>query len=197
MTREFTTKNEQGEEIVLVIREPNYGINRKCDLEAKKAWAECLAMGVKTEDVLQKTLKEQGLWTDKEEAQVKSLQTKVAVHLTLLEEYRSQKKTEEAKQAALSACNLRNELHELLAIKNKTFSYSCEGISSEVRVESFIAFATVYKEDPTRTYWANYQDFVARRDEAAATDAIDRYSELAIQENLNSLKELPENVFLV
>lgn len=195
--RTFETEDINGNPIKLKLLVSNYEISRLCEIEYKKAWAFCLSEGVKTRQRLEEDLRDAGVWTNREEAKVKDLESKAAIFNILLNEAVKKKEIDEARQAALELAGLRSRLEDLLSIKQAAFSYSCEGTAAEVRAEAFVAYATVYANDETKHYWSGYKEFTERREEKAAQEALAKYVDIMVTENITILKELPENKFFI
>lgn len=195
--RTFDTVDKNGQLVKLKIKESNYHIDKMCDIEFKKAWCFSIENGVKVRQKIEETLRDNSIWTDKEEQKLKSLEMEAAIYLNLLNKKIEEKDFDQAKEAALSAANARNKINSLLMLKQTAFSYSAEGLASEVKIEAYVAYATVYANDESKSYWKDYGDFIKNREEKAAIDAISLYTKLLIEENLNILKTFPENKFLI
>jgi hypothetical protein len=145
--RVFETIDHKGQTIKLRILEPTYEINRLCDIEYKKAWTFFLEQGVKTRAKIEKSLEEAGVWTHKEEKQLKECETKAALFLMVMTKNIKEGKKAEARAAALQLREVRDIAAELHQIKHTGLSYSCEGAAMEVKAEAYVAFATVYEDD--------------------------------------------------
>lgn len=197
MDRVFETKDDQGQKIKLRILEPNYEINRLCEIEYKKAWTFFLEQGVKTRAKIEKSLQEAGVWTEKEEESLKECETKAAIYLMTMRENIKNNKLPEARQAALKLREARELAAELNTIKQIGLSYSCEGAALEVKAEAYVAFSTVYEDDHSKKYWKNYKDFTERREEIAAIDALELYTKMLTEDHFELLKSYPENKFLI
>lgn len=197
MDRTFDTVDQDGNPIKLKLLVTNYELSRLCEIEYKKAWAFCLKEGVKIRQSLEEDLREAGVWTEKEETKIKDCETQCAIYIVLLNEALKNKNLDEAREAAVQISQLRSRAEDLLAIKQSAFAFSCEGTASEVRAEAFVAYGTVYDNEESKKYWSNYQDFTNRREEQAAQDALAKYIDLMVEENLTILKALPENKFFI
>ncbi len=197
MDRFFETKDNNGNSIKLKIKEPNHYINRMCDIEYKKAWAFSVTEGVKLHSRLEEVLAENDIWGPEQEKEIKKVEIEVAIFLKLMEEAVKENKPNEAKDAAINAALARKRLTDLFTVKQSAFTHSVEGIALEVKLEAYVAYATIYADDETKQYWKNYHDFITNRDKQAAEDAIVKYTQILINEQIETLKGLPENKYLI
>lgn len=195
--RIIDTVDTKGNPIKLQLKEPDYEITRLCDVEYKKAWTFCFQEGVKTHDRLQKMFLDQGEWTEDHDRQLNELNVNIAVKTVLLEKCNMKGRLDTAKQLALEIMELRNQAMTLSQLKQQPFQYSCENSANEIRMEAYIAYATVYADDEDSRFFKNYKDFTERREEKASLDVYNAYLQIVLQENSDFIRNLPENSFLM
>lgn len=195
--RHIETVDEQDNPLKLYLKPMDYEVSKMCDIEFRKAWTFCLSEGVKTHAKLRDMFNDAGIWTAENERELNSLNIQIATLSIILEKHKQTKNFEKAKEAAFQIMEKRNRAMVLAEIKNEAYQYSCEGVASEVRLESYIAYATVYEDDYSKKFFKNYEDFKDRRTEKASIDVYAAYLQIVIDENQNHIREYPENKFLI
>ena len=187
------TIDKDGKDLDLYILKPNYRINRMCDIEYRKAFTGAIQLDAKPSVWMEKLFSDKGIWTIKEEQELRETNAKIAVQTVFMQRFYDQKKYEEASKAAAEIIVLRNYAHELGQLKSLPHIHSCEGIASEIRMEAYLAYATVYNDDHDKQFFNDYEDFKHRREEQAAIDVQAVYIGMIADENVNFINELPEN----
>jgi len=195
--RLIETIDKDGNPITLYLKEPDYNITRMCDIEYKKAWTFCFQEGVKTHAKLREMFQESGEWTEDNDRELNELNVNIAVKTVLLAKSQKNNNEKLAQDLALEIMELRNKAMGLSERKQQPLQYSCENAANEIRMEAYVAYATVYADDEDRRYFENYKDFTERRGEQAALDAYNTYLQIVLQENSEYIRGLPENRFLM
>lgn len=198
--RHIKTVDKDGKELILYLSPPDYEITRMCDIEHKKAWAFCLKEGVKTHAALVQMYKDNGTWTEEHDAKLQSVNIELAINSVVLENLKrskSKKDIDKANDVALKILQLRNQAAALSELKSQPYLYSCEHAADQIRMEAYLAYATVYEDDRKKRYFTSYQDFTEKRQEQAALDIYSVYLQMITEENSEYIKNLPENQYLV
>jgi len=197
--RYIETVDTEGNPIKLYLLSPNYEISRMCDIEYKKAWTFCFQEGVKTHAALMQLFKENGSWTEEHELKLNEVNVELAVNTVVLEKLQKEKKPdkESVDRIALQLMELRNQAAQLSEQKQQPYMYSCEHAADQIRMEAYVAYATVFADDHGRRYFKDYKDFTERREEQAALDVYNSYLQIVLKENSEYIRNLPENKHLV
>ena len=183
--RIIETVDEKGNEIILYLYPSNYEINRLCDIEYRKSWTYAISNGVHPHRFLLEIFQKEKIWTEQYEKELTQLNADLAIQSILLDKFLKEGKKEEAKKNALDMYDKRNRAFVLSELKHEAFIHSAEGIAHEIRLEAYLAFATVYNEDRNKKFYKDYQDFTNRRNEQASIDISARYYSLILSENIN------------
>ena len=138
-----------------------------------------------------------GDWTEEHDMRLNELNVNIAVKTVLLGKCEINGKADTAKELALEIMDLRKQAMALSQFKQQPFQYSCENSANEIRMEAYVAYATVYSDDDGQRYFKNYEDFCKRREEQAALDSYNVYLQIVLQENSEYIRSLPENKFLM
>lgn len=196
--RYVETVDSEGKPIKLYLMPPNYEITRMCDVEYKKAWTFCFQQGVKTHAALIQLFKESGDWTDEHERKLNEVNVEIAVNTVVMEKLKKEKQDQKSiDRVALQLMDLRNQAAQLSEQKQQPYIYSCEHAADQIRMEAYIAYATVFADDHGKRLFKDYKDFTERREEQAALDVYNAYLRIVLEENSEYIKNLPENKHLV
>lgn len=196
--RYVNTVDTDGNPIRLYLTPPNYEITRMCDVEYKKAWTFCFQQGVKTHAALLHLFKESGDWTEDHERKLNEINVEIAINVIILDKLKQENSDKtNIDQIALQLMELRNQAAQLSEQKQQPYLYSCEHAADQIRMEAYLAYATVFADDPTKRYFKDYTDFTKRREERAALDIYNIYLQIVLEENSEYIKNLPENKHLV
>jgi len=166
--RVFTTKGEDGNDMVLEFRPPSQGALNKAELVFKKTFSKCFRDGILTTSEVEKILRERGIWDDDKEREAAMFQLQIAKLEAKLKD--GELEDEEAKALCEELVVLRTELmnhnEPVVSIAENT----CESISGEERNQFLVTQCIYHKAAGSRVY-KSVEEFKSRGEEQAARDS--------------------------
>jgi hypothetical protein len=141
-------------------------INGKDLIEGKKLYAKTFRSAVEEGAILKKSLddhmRRQGLWDDHKQEEYTGLIKKSADL-----EYRIKsgqfKKASELKQKAIELKSTRDEISDLMAVRNSMDTVTAEGQAEQEQFNYFI-YCSVYDHATQKRVFSSYDDYVDRSD---------------------------------
>jgi len=196
LDKDLTIKfQKDGKKLKVTVRPASYKVTQSLKTEYAIAFRRSLTMGVATRASMAELVKEQGIWTEKNEAEL----TKSILNISLLED-RLKKAIEdenqdEQRKTALEIVSRRSNLYELVQIKSLPLAHTAESIAEDVQIDTYVALCT-YNEDGSK-YFKDPNDFVMRRDDRDAKKIYEAVIEKLSESNVDALRNLPENKWLM
>ena len=177
-----------GKDVKLKLLVENINIERKCDTEYHIAYTQLMKKGILPKASLEKLMKEEDIWSVKDEKSLTDLQTDLVNLQIKLEAATSH---EEGLKLAQSMGELRADCLNLVEAKAAVLSNSCESLADSIRRDAYIAYATVHV-DTNKTVFQDYHDFLRRAHEPVVLSAREILLNIATQSFQKSLISLPE-----
>jgi hypothetical protein len=188
-------KDVNGNEMVILIVKPNSKQLRDAQLVQNQAFKQALNSGALLRARLDDHMKEQGLWNDAKEAELKSLTHKISEGERKLAKGGAGGFTKaQARQLAIDMSKWRNDQSKLLMSKRQLDEYTVEGQAENARFDYLVSICTE-KED-TSPYFSSLEDYRERADEEASVKAATTLATLLFSFDNDWQSNLPENKFL-
>jgi hypothetical protein len=197
----------------IVVRLPTAEELKEGDRVHAKTYNECLDMGIPLAAKLEKSLREQNVWTEEMDKRFAELKRKL-----FDSELKLKRRTEPMQKGshgvfdkntyyglAIEMQELRNELFEMTSLRTSLEMNSAEGRASSARINYLIYACTVY-EDTNKRVFSSYEDFSDKAQYKRSDDdkeypvieqATSAFYELFFGNRRDSLKDLPENAWLI
>ena len=179
-----------GKEIELQVHEPTTKILMDANIVYNKKFYELVKSGIPAQSVLDKTLQEQGLWTEKEENQLAELMTQIAL---LERKIRSGGKLSEAKENALKLKNLRMELRDLILQRTSYMNQSADGMAEQYRF-AFLMYKCV-KYHNGQEFFSSVDHYLEYPSQDWVIEAAKVLSDMVYGNTMDVDKTLIENRF--
>lgn len=186
----FTSVVED-EEIKLVIKPESLEAQRRCDHEYSVAFVEAIQRRIPPKSVLEKLLRDQGMWTEKDDEDLEALRTKIVKLEVQLGETKT---TDQGLPLATQLATLRGQLVEITQQRGEVLNNSADFMAEQVRRDAFIAYSTFYA-DTGKLVFDSYEDFVHRASEPVAVDAKQVIARAMFKEFGEFMDGLPEAKF--
>jgi len=168
--RVFTTKDENGNDLVLEFRPPSQGSLNAAELIFKKTFSKCFRDGILTSVEVEKILRERGIWDDDKEREAAVLQLQIGNLEAKLKDGEEELGDEAAKAICEELVVLRTELQNhndpIVSIAENT----CESVGGEERNQFLVTQCIYHKTTGSRVY-KSVEDFKSRAEEQAARDS--------------------------
>lgn len=177
-----------GKETKIKLLVENLDIERKCDTEYHIAYTQLMKRGILPKATLEKQMEELEIWTDKDDAQLESLQRQLVELQIQLEASNTH---EEGLAIAQNMGVLRADCLKLFEAKAAVLSNSCEALADSIRRDAYIAYATVYA-DTDKKVFRDYHDFILRATEPVVLSAREQILAISSESFQEALTALPE-----
>lgn len=186
---------EQGDPIKLTVVRPSPKVQSEGDKVYNKAFRKTYDDGGFLRDKVAAMIKEQGVWDDSKKAELEALDEKL---IAALKRLRAGNMTKlEGRKLAIDIRKLRNERMNLTSTTNSLDNMTCEAQAENARFDYFVSACTVDSETGKKTYFKDYDDYVARKNETAAGDAATNLVKI-LYDYINIIQaEFPENRTLI
>lgn len=164
--RVFTTKNKDGEDIVLRFKRPSQTILAKADLVRRTAFSRAFRQDIITNAEVEKLLRDRGLWDDNEREKVQVLRDKISQLEVKLDEDLT---PEQGQLVCAELDKLRLEVMSANSMYQNISDNTCETIALEERNQYLCSECVVDDKTNLRVY-KDIEDFKSRMDEQMTSD---------------------------
>lgn len=175
------------------LKSPSFKDQREAQKVYNQAFSDAVKSGCIVRGRLDDLLKEQGLWDDKKEMQLNTLQ-----HEILSCEQKLAKggiSLNAAKGVALEMRELREKLRDLISVRTNLDNNTAEGQADNARFNYLVSCCLVYS-DSNKPYFTSYEDYLNRSAEPVAIKGAQVLASKLYGLDDNYEKELAENKFL-
>jgi len=181
-------------EIELAILRPNAKQRQDAQKVYNKAFREAVESGAILRAKIESVMREQKLWDDGKEADLRKLQTKIA---DAERKIRSGGiKLSEARDLAIQLRRDRAELRTLNSERTSLDNNSAEAQADNAQFNYFVSSCTVHATDG-KPYYKSYEDYMTREEDPATGLAAGALARMLYNLEEDYEKKLPENQFLV
>lgn len=189
------TQNEKGEEVTLVVRTPNAKQLRDAQLASVKAFKEACDNKAYLRANLDEVMREQGLWNDNKEKELKELNKNINDgERKLAKGGAGGFKKNEAKELAINMKRWRARQVDLLSSRRSLDEYTAEGQAENTRFD-YLVSVCVFNEDEQQTF-NGLEDYRNRSTEQYAIIAATTLATMLYNFDDKYDHNLPENKFL-
>ncbi len=183
-----------GKQVELAVLRPNAKQRQEAQKVYNKAFRDAVESGAILRAKIESVMREQKLWDDQKEADLRKLQTSIS------EKERKIRgggiKLSEARDLALQ---LRRDRAELRALNSERMSLdgnSCEAQADNAQFNFFVSTCTVGANDG-KPYFKSYEDYLVREEDPAVGPAANALARMLYNLEEDYEKKLPENQFLM
>lgn len=192
--RKFNVTEPDGTVVELAVVRPSVELRRDADIFKSVQFGKYAKAGILFKDVIEKCLRDQGVWDDEKEAKRQELFTKITSGVTKLKAGGIRKS--EAKKVALETQQARLSLAQLMADFNQLERDTVEGKSEQDKFEWLISKCTVYDQGG-KPYFSSLTDYKDKEDQPHVEQIAEEFAGFYYGAGTDVLKELPENKFLI
>ncbi len=148
-------------DVDLKVRRPTLEEIREGQRIHTRAFHDALSSGAILRAKLDDILKEQGLWDDSKEIEIKTLQGEVsAMEVRLL---KGGMKLSEAEKCAFDIIDKRDKIKEIFAIKLVYDSKTAEAIADDARNDYLLSVCLVYNTKEEKPYYKDLADYIVNQ----------------------------------
>jgi hypothetical protein len=190
--RDFKVKD-----VSLKVRKPNIDEIREAQRIQTKAFHDALKNGAMLRAKLDDVLREQGLWDDQKEVELKTLQAEIAeLEVKLL---KGGIKISDGEKIAMSIISKRDRIKEIFTVKTIYDSKTAEALAEDAKIDYYLSVCLVYNPDengPKGQYFKDLADYINQQNSEVAVEAYRQYLYLINDTEDNPEQELTEYKFL-
>jgi hypothetical protein len=189
--RAFTITTKDGKEIQLIIKNPTLKEREEAESIRIRAWNRAINEGAPFAEKLNDVLRKQGLWDDEKDDKLSKLRVELADIFDKLE--KGGIKLSEAKELALRARGIRNEVNIVTFDRVRYASTTVEGISSDKEFQYLVYAMVYYNDNANKKYFKDFNDYLNRVADIDSYQISGKVAEILYGGNES---EWPENKFL-
>lgn len=182
-----------GKEVELAVLRPNAKVRQDAQKVYNKAFRDAVESGAILRAKIESVMREQKLWDDAKEAELRKLQGQIA------EKERKIRsggiKLAEARELAIQLRRDRAELRGLNSERMSLDNNSCEAQADNAQFNFFVSACTVHSNDG-KPYFKSYEDYLAKEDDPVVGPAASALAKIIYNLEDDYEKKLPENQFL-
>ena len=180
-------------EIELAVMRPNAKQRQDAQKVYNKAFREAVESGAILRAKIESVMREQKLWDDNKEADLRKLQSKIS---DLERKIRSGGiKLSDARALAIQLRRDRAELRGLNSERSSLDNNSAEAQADNAQFNFFVSSCTVHSGDG-KPYYKSYEDYMNREEDPATGLAAGALARILYNLEEDYEKKLPENQFL-
>lgn len=198
MPKEFTVKKDDGTEVKLSIKMPNFNELTEADFTYSAKIAE-LVKSQSTKKLLLRQeletfLKNEGIWTEVQVKKVEKLQKEVQTLNKKLD--RGGIKLSEGRKIAIDMMNKRAEIFETIKCRQVFDHATIESVAESHRNDFIVYLSVVYAENGQR-YWPDFDSMLNDKNSAAFRDGYTNTLSIVFGVDADLERRLPETKFLL
>lgn len=193
--KQRTVKGEDndGNEVVVVVKRPTAKCYNKSQIAYNKAFREALDSGALLRQKLSDYMTEQGIWDEKKEKKYEDLGQEINGMEEALK--KGGIRLSDAKDIALNLKIKRDEFRDLISERNALDNNSAEGQADNARFVSLVS-TCIYDASGNSPKFADVQAYEAQADQPWASKAASELANMLYNLDPNYDKNLEENKFL-
>jgi hypothetical protein len=153
--KEYTFVNDGYEDLCILFNSPSNENKLRADLIYKKSYSQAIDSGMLSLKDMEALIKDRGLYTDKDEAKVEKIRSKLYAQEVLLSKTTKVKANIDRIQKIIN--DLNNQINEITVKKSSRLALSAENKAEEDKT-FFLCWACTYDGDSNTRYWDSYQD---------------------------------------
>jgi len=187
--RVFTVKD-----VELKVRRPDLEEIREGNRIHTKAFKDALDSGAILSMKLDDVLKEQGLWDDSKELEIKTLQIELSeLEVRLL---KGGIKLSDAEKIAFDMIDKRDKIKEIFAVKLIYSSKTAESIADDARTDYLLSVCLVYNTKEAKPYFKDLADYLNNQNSPVSIQGYREFLYLMNDTDDNPEQTLTEYKFL-
>jgi hypothetical protein len=183
-----------GKEVELAVLRPNAKQRQEAQKVYNRAFREAVESGAILRAKIESVMREQKLWDDQKEAELRKLQTSIS------EKERKVRsggiKLSEARDLAIQLRRDRAELRGLNSERMSLDNNSAEAQADNAQFNYWVSVCTVHANDG-KPYFKSYEEYMTKEDDPAVGPAASALAKIIYNLEDDYEKKLPENQFLV
>lgn len=179
-----------GKELKLVY--PTIGLSSEADTEYSKAFTKALQNGLSPQVVMERTLREAGVWTLEDDAKLEALTRDLQEHVSKIVLI---KDTAERETKKIDFYKTQNELYQLTVKRQSLNNHSAEQKGEEAKI-AFLSWNCILNSDGTK-YWPNQEAFYKEQNNDFMKTVIQEFVSFTsgLEDKMNSIDDILSGKF--
>lgn len=190
---EFTTTNEDGKEIKVIVKKPTLSTETNARFVAIDEFKKAVKGGAFLKEELENELRKRGIWDDAKQKELDDLRAKIREKLLVLK--KGGIKKSEARKLSIDIRILRGQMVLLMSERNKYDDFTVES-QVENKKFSYYVHACTFDEEG-KFIFSSVDDYESKVDTKLAMDAASNLARITNGLDPDWQKKLPENKFLL
>ena len=192
-----TVTNEDGQQIVVVVKKPTNDQLKQADIHKAKAWNKAFKEGVMTKAEVEKIMVERGIWSEEKS----KIEARLSQEILELEKrlYRGDGKAapklSDGRDIALEMRKKRIELRDLISERLAADDNTAESLADNARFD-YLVYKCSYNGDTDQPLFPSYEEYNKRGASKAAVAAAQLLARMIYDLDSDFESKLPENAFL-
>ena len=182
--------------VKLVVKAEDYKTAQILKTEFAVAFRQAISMGVATRASMTELLRKEEVWTNEDENNLLQKTIEISILENELQRYVDEGAETMAREVAFKMLALRSEVYQLIQIKHLPLEHTAEVIAEDVKIDNYITLCT-YDTKTGKRYFADHNDFLKRRGDVDVIKVYEAVIQELSKDNIDLLRNLPENRWLV
>lgn len=161
--RVFKATDRNGNVCDFELIPPTVAIDNEGERQYRIAYSKALVEGVFPKEKLREVMRQYGMWTEEDEAELKKAVQKIALFQIDLKNAEAEGDEAKCRKAAQGIAECRHRMWELFLIQQSVYMNSAEGVAEMIKTDAIMAACTRVKSTGER-YWSDYTEYVRERD---------------------------------
>ena len=193
MSEDSFVMDIDGKKTEFLVRSPSFKDQREAQKVYNQAFSDAVKSGCIVRGRLEDLLKEQGLWDDKKQMKLNTIQHELLGHEQALS--KGGISLQRARGIALEMRKLREDMRELISSRTNLDNNTAEGQADNARFNYLVSVCLVYSENK-KPYFSGYEEYLNKSADPVAIKAAQLLASRLYGLDDNYEKTLPENKFL-
>jgi len=197
--RTFKAADRNGNVTDFELIPPGLAEENEGESQYRIAFSKALVEGIFPREKIREVMREHGMWTEEDDAELKRAVGKIAVLQIELQQSEQEGNDEACMSAAKGIAEARRRMWELFLVQQTVYMNSAEGVAEMIKTEAIMAACTILKSTGER-YWKDYAEYVRERDlnkkSSVYASVIDVQASLLDDAREGLTSEYPEHKYL-
>ena len=197
--RIFKAVDRLGNVVDFELKQPGLSEENEGERQYRVAYSKALVEGVFPREKLREIMRDHGMWTDEDNAELKKSVGRIAILQIDLRNSEADGDTEACTKAARGIAEARHRMWELFLVQQSVYMNSAEGVAEMVKTEAIMSACTILKSTNQR-YWKDYTEYVRERDlnikSTVYARVIDIQTKILDDARINLMQDYPEHKYL-
>jgi hypothetical protein len=161
--RKFKAADRNGTVCDFELKPPGLAEENEGERQYRIAYSKSLVEGIFPREKLREVMRDHGMWTEEDDAELKKAVGNIAVHQIELRNAETEGDDKTCESAAQTIAEARRRMWELFLVQQSVYMNSAEGVAEMIKTEAIMATCT-HVQATGKPYWKDYAEYVRERD---------------------------------